>query len=240
MPQANVFHPSLYGNENQRLLKWLTVKFLGTLYGFSDKGWMTGVFIFLSWFKKLFWRYAPASRPLLLFLDGHSSYYCPSTIELAEENGIIIFTLPPNTTHLLNLWTKVLWHWRQVGHDYIVSHPGQVVCTYNFSSLLSKAWIEAMTVKNILSGFETTGVYPVDRYAVQLPGESNTTDRPIIPCPRLTPFKRHPVNDGLYSSGDISPPTCSKRPNAVTNNSRYEDPDTQNTTSKSSRRQGID
>ena len=71
-----------------------------THYVFSESGW-TNSSIFDSWFKKLFLRYAPASRPLLLFMDGHSSHFCPDTLALAHENVIMIFTLPPNTTHLL-------------------------------------------------------------------------------------------------------------------------------------------
>ena len=60
----------------------------GTHYGFSETGWTNSV-LFDSWFKKMFVRYAPASRPLILFMDGHSSHYCHET--LARENGIIIF-----------------------------------------------------------------------------------------------------------------------------------------------------
>ena len=80
----------------------------GTQYGFSDSGWMQAK-LFDSWFRKHFMRYAPASRPLLLLLDGHSSHYCPDTINLAAENGIIIFTLPPNTTHLTQPLDGCFW-----------------------------------------------------------------------------------------------------------------------------------
>ena len=71
----------------------------GTHYGFSVSRWRNSS-IFNSWFQKLFLRYTPASRPLILFMDRHSSHYCPA---LAHENGIFIFTLPPNTTHRLLL-----------------------------------------------------------------------------------------------------------------------------------------
>jgi len=71
----------------------------GTHYGFSESGW-TNMDIFDTWFKRLFLRYAPASRPLILFMDGHSLHYRPDMLSLASESGIIIFTLPPNTTHL--------------------------------------------------------------------------------------------------------------------------------------------
>ena len=117
----------------------------GTQYGFSENGWTNSI-LFDSWFKKQFMRYAPASRPLILFLDGHSSHYCPDTINLAADNGIIIFTLPPNTTHLTQPLNKGVFgpfkqHWRRVCHDFKISHPGQVINDYNFCRLFSKAWI---------------------------------------------------------------------------------------------------
>ena len=180
----------------------------GTQYGFSDSGWMKAK-LFDAWFRKQFLRYAPASRPLILVLDGHSSHYCPDTLKLAAENGVIIFTLPPNTTHLTQPLDKGVFgpfkiHWKRVCHDYQVSHPGRVVNDYNFCTLFSKAWIESMTCVNIVSGFSTTGVYPVNRDAIQLPGSSRTTEGIAAPCQLFTPFKRDP-DDGLFSSSDISP-----------------------------------
>ena len=71
----------------------------GTVYGLTAKGWMTAV-IFKKWFRRHFLRYASAARPIILLMDGHSSHYCPETIELAAKEGVILFTLPPNTTHL--------------------------------------------------------------------------------------------------------------------------------------------
>ena len=44
--------------------------------------------------------HTPPLCPLLLLLDGHSSHYTPSVISKAAEEGIIMFCLPPNSTHL--------------------------------------------------------------------------------------------------------------------------------------------
>ena len=33
----------------------------------------------------------------------------------------------------------------------------------------SEAWVQALTPRNIMSGFHTTGVYPPDRTAIKLP-----------------------------------------------------------------------
>ena len=146
----------------------------GTQYGFSQNGWMQSN-LFNSWLKKHFIRYAPASRPLLLLLDGHSSHYHLETIDFAAENGVV---LPPNTTHLTQPLDKGVFgpfyiHWKRVCHYFVISQPGKVVNEYNFCSLLSKAWLESMTTVNIVDGFQITGIYPVNREAIQLPGESS-------------------------------------------------------------------
>ena len=168
----------------------------GTIYGCSEKGWMTAK-LFNDWFRKIFLRYAPASRPVLLLLDGHSSHYCPDTIQLATDNEVIIFTLPPNTTHLTQPLDKGVFgpfkaHWKLVCRDYLVSHPGQVINPYNFVRLFSKAWIESMTASNIAGGFEKAGIYPPNRNAVCLPGKATVRDK-IVPNTTYTPFKRYAV-----------------------------------------------
>ena len=63
----------------------------------SGKGW-TDQELFRHWLKDHFLKYAVPSRPLLLLMDGHSSHYEPSSVELAKENDIILFCLPPHTT----------------------------------------------------------------------------------------------------------------------------------------------
>ena len=72
----------------------------GTMYGMnSNSGWMDGE-LFQQWFEQHFLRYAPATRPLLLLLDGHASHYSPSFIREAAGRGVIVFCLPPHTTHI--------------------------------------------------------------------------------------------------------------------------------------------
>ena len=195
----------------------------GTHYGFSESGW-TNSSIFDSWFKKLFLRYAPASRPLILFMDGHSSHFCPDTLALARENGIIIFTLPPNTTHLLQPLDKGVFgpfkaHWKRVCHDFKISHPGKVINDYNFCRIFSKAWLESMTISNIAGGFRTTGIHPLNRHAIQLPGEYNFADKMITPNLDFTPFKSNPLEKlCTFTAGDIKTaeaPFINQRPNCL-------------------------
>ena len=109
-------------------------------------------------------------------MDSHSSHYCPATIKYAAKERVILFTLPPNTTHLTQPLDKESFgplkvFWRQACHPFVVKNPGVRVTKHNFSSVFSEAWIQALTPKNIVSGFRTTGIYPPDRNAIMLPSD---------------------------------------------------------------------
>ena len=58
----------------------------GSIYGFSSNGWIDQD-LFEKWFNNHFLRYAPAARPLILLMDGHSSHYHPHTIRKAAEEA---------------------------------------------------------------------------------------------------------------------------------------------------------
>ena len=141
----------------------------GTIYGLSSKGWIDKC-LFSEWFFNHFLLYAPATRPLLLILDGHSSHYCPEVIRAALEQEIILFTLPPNTTHITQPLDKGVFAplksaWKNVCHEYLVKNPGKCITRYEFSELFSKAWSHSMTIKNVTSAFRATGICPFNRKA---------------------------------------------------------------------------
>ena len=197
----------------------------GTIYGLSGKGWMDQ-HLFEKWFKRHFLRYAPPVRPLLILLDGHTSHYSPEAITMAAEEQVLLFVLPPNTTHLSQPLDKGIFGplkmaWRKVCHDYMASNPGQIIHRYIFSKLFNKSWTEAMTIRNIVSGFRTTGVYPVNRDAISLPGVPETrlslSERTRLSfIPLYTPSKRgkfdqidHTLDESCYSDSSDDMPQVS-------------------------------
>ena len=64
----------------------------------SQKDWVDSE-LFRGWLSEHFLVHAVGARPLLLLLDAHSSHYQPELIAHAREFGVIIFCLPPHTTH---------------------------------------------------------------------------------------------------------------------------------------------
>lgn len=142
----------------------------GTLHAFSSNGWIDQE-LFDIWFNNLFLLYAPSVRPLLLLMDGHSTHYCPETIRAAAKQKVILFTLPPNTTHICQPLDKGVFgplkaRYFDLCQEYMAKNPGKVVSRFSFSSILKKAWYSSLTMENIQSGFETTGIYPMDRSKV--------------------------------------------------------------------------
>ena len=137
-----------------------------TIYGLTDNGWSNSE-MFDTWFHNHFLRYIPAVRPVLLMLDGHSSHYNPSTVRMAAEQQVILFCLPPHTTHLTQPLDKSCFSalksfWNEECHMYTVNNPGKVVTRFQFSTLFSAAWSRAMTRGNIISGFRFCGIYPLN------------------------------------------------------------------------------
>ena len=95
----------------------------GTVYGLSANGWMD-MELFKTWFIEHFLRYVPTSRPLLLLMDGHSSHFCPEMIRTAAAEGVLLFTLPPHTTHLCQPLDKgpfapLKVEWRKTVHVFV-------------------------------------------------------------------------------------------------------------------------
>ena len=121
---------------------WTKGEIPGSVYGLSPNGWSDSE-LFQEWFSNHFLPYAPKVRPLLLLMDGHSSHFSPEMIRLAAKEKVILFVLPPHTTHLTQpldkgCFSSLKINWRAVCHEFVTSNPGRVVTRADFSPLLLK------------------------------------------------------------------------------------------------------
>lgn len=155
----------------------------GTIYGLSEKGWIDTE-LFELWLDHHFLHYAPPAKPLLLLLDGHSSHYQPTVVRKAAANDIILFCLPPHTTHLAqpldrSIFSPLKTYWSQECQNYLARNPGKVISRNSFSQIFSKAWFRGMTPENVTAGFRATGVFPLNHNAIHIPGQESECDTPI-------------------------------------------------------------
>ena len=151
---------------------WTSGGLPGMTYGYSDSGWIT-TDLFESWLSGHFLKHAVCECPLLLLLDGHSTHYQPEVVRYAKRNEVLLLCLPPHTTHEAQpldctVLSPLKARWRTVCHDFFQTNPGKVITKFNFVSLFVQAWSKAVIPTNIISGFRTCGVYPLNVSAIRV------------------------------------------------------------------------
>ena len=182
LPPMVIFKGERFNHE------WSVGEVPGTLYGMSENGWIDQE-LFYYWFKNVFLKNIPAQRPVILLCDGHSSHYTPEVIAEAATHGVVLFCIPPNTTHVsqpldVSFFGPLKHHWTNVCHQFLSENPGASVTKLIFSSLFSQVWYKGIKPENIINGFRKTGVFPFNEEAIkvnELPS-SDTESVPESPC----------------------------------------------------------
>jgi hypothetical protein len=88
-------------------------------------------------------------------------------IDYADQNQILLLILPPHSTHQLQpldvgVFSPLANAYSQQIDEHLQSTLGYVQMTKrHFWRLFHAAWLKALTAKNILSGFKTTGIHPL-------------------------------------------------------------------------------
>ena len=107
-------------------------------------------------------------RKVLLVLDNVESHITIRSIDLARENGVVLLTLPPHTSHRLQPLDRAVYGPFKKAYNvamdgWIRSHPGRTVTIYDIPTLVAEAQLQAMSPRNIKAGFAATGIYPYNR-----------------------------------------------------------------------------
>ena len=165
---------------------FLNGSFPGTKGVAVKNGWMTAEVFANDYLDHLIEHTkCTPTDPILLILDNHVSHVSISAIQRAKSNGIHLLTLPPHTSHRLQPLDIALYgpfkaYFNRAMDDWMRSHPGMMVRITNMSEFVRSAMVNSMTPKNILSGFEKAGIYPVNSEIFQESDfvAAELTDRP--------------------------------------------------------------
>ena len=138
-----------------------------TLVSMSEKGCMTKE-LFAMWLQH-FAKFK--SGKVLLIFDGASSHIHPDIVDVAEDNDIVLFCLPSNTTHELQPLDKSVFRsfehfWDLELLKYWRADPDRSLTKARFGVVCTPAYHQSFTISNIANGFRATGIYPFNPDAI--------------------------------------------------------------------------
>ncbi|KAL2092745.1 hypothetical protein ACEWY4_012543 [Coilia grayii] len=189
--------------------------------GCSTKSGWTNQEIFVTFLKHLIQHTnCCPTTPLLLILDNHDSHVALEAVNVAKENGIIMLTLPPHTSHQLQPLDKSVFgplkrYYNRAVDGWMRSNPGKVATIYDVPEMVNTAFRSAMSRQNIQSGFEATGIFPYNREkftdADFEPAEVSNRPAPA------QPGQQHdaPASPGQETGGYQSPASIMPLPKAA-------------------------
>ena len=140
----------------------------GSIGKTTRSGWID-CSIFVEYIRHIikYTRCTPEHK-ILLILDNHESHISIQAIDLAKENGIVMLTIPPHTSHRLQPLDCAVYGPFKAAYDramdgWLRSNPGKTVTIYEIPTIVSEAHLSAMTPRNITAGFKSTGIHPFNR-----------------------------------------------------------------------------
>ena len=106
-------------------------------------------------------------RPVILFIDGHKSHMTMELIQFCNENRIILYALPPNTTHIMqpadvSVFKPLKSKWKTTVRDWQMrpENNNKVVSKSTFCPLLNNVLTNINLTETIKNGFRKCGLYP--------------------------------------------------------------------------------
>lgn len=139
------------------------------ILGKSDSGWMRSDIFFEfvanglnDWLKQ-----QEIKRPVLFLVDGHRSHMSLQLSEFCDQNGIILYALPPNATHLLqpadvSVFKPLKEYWRQAVRQWQYVNSNRTVTKADFCPVFKDVLEHPKMPGNIRNGFKACGLFPFD------------------------------------------------------------------------------
>jgi hypothetical protein len=172
----------------------------------NPSGWMTAsnFELFLQHFIK-FVRCSKDNMVLMIF-DNHESHISIASLNLAKDNGIILLTFPPHTSHKLQPLDRTVYgpfkkYYNTSANEWLLSHPGKPISIYDVAEIAGKAFPLAFSSKNICKGFEVSGILPLNEniFTDDEFLSSYVTDRPYSEQPSAPVENSHFFSDLTHS-----------------------------------------
>ncbi|XP_012937487.1 uncharacterized protein LOC106011650 [Aplysia californica] len=158
-------HPLLVFPRKRKPTVNLLAGFKDAYMQLSSNGFVN-ITIFRTFLKDIFIPFvADKPKPVVLFVDGHSSHSSDiGTLEMCEEHGIILYGLLPDASHIiqplgLSVFGSMKARWSVVVKQHL-DETGETPSAASFSHLLKKVWEYCARPEASLRGFRRSGIFP--------------------------------------------------------------------------------
>ncbi|KAB0799878.1 hypothetical protein PPYR_07758 [Photinus pyralis] len=142
--------------------------------GKSDSGWMKSD-VFFEYICNDFNKWLTDNnikRPIILFVDGHRSHLNIFLSEFCDKNGIILYALPPNTTHILqpadvSVFRPLKHEWKKTVRQWQSEQDVNTAVTkINFCQVFEQTLNKVDMEPCITNGFRKCGFMEFDEYTL--------------------------------------------------------------------------
>ena len=139
----------------------------GTCLGRTPTGWIDSG-AFYEWVANHFEPFIHQNHiqlPVILFVDGHASHINLDTSEFCNVHGILLYCLPPHTTHILqpcdvSVFRGLKARWTTAVRDFQSHNIGDFVTKATFARVFNDAWKLPSLQNSAINGFSKCGLYP--------------------------------------------------------------------------------
>ena len=135
----------------------------GAYFGHSPTGWISTE-IFYGRIANHFAKRVSVCLVVLL-VDGHSSHIDIHTSKFCRENNILLYCLPPHSSHLtqpldVSFFKPLKSAWGKACNSYCATNPGFQVTKHEFAQIFREAWLSSTRMSTIVNGFREAGICP--------------------------------------------------------------------------------
>lgn len=140
---------------------------VGSLGLCNKSGWITAE-LFLDVLKHIKKHLDPKPEPgkhILLLMDNHDTHVTVSSVQFCRENGIILLSFPPHTSHKIQPLDVAVFGafksaLKRTLNNWMINNVNHTVSLNDIGELTSGPFLDAFTPKNIVAGFRKPGVFP--------------------------------------------------------------------------------
>lgn len=192
----------------------------GSIYQCSKNGWINED-LFRVWLRH-FVNFTNVSKenPVLLIVDNHASHSSLNIYNFCRNNGVIMLSIPPHTSHRLQPLDLTFFGPLKKAYNmecelFMKSHAYQKITNTDLPGLFTKAYLKVAVAQRAVKGFETAGIFPMNPdvfgdldYSVSEPDKESTKNlamsniqtvpepesiQPVAGCSGIQPKSIEPI-----------------------------------------------